>query len=106
MNIAFILGLCISNWKEWEPVECITCIFQAVHSKIGELLYPGKDPTWLKKEGALFYKYKCILLKTIGSCGYLKEIPLPSLSLLEWPSVDDYFVSSFVTSCFQKYKLE
>jgi hypothetical protein len=86
MNITFILGLCISNWKEWEPIEYITSVFQVVHSKIIELLYVGKDPTWLKKEGIFFYKYEYILLETIGLCGYLKEIPLPSIILMEWPS--------------------
>ena len=95
MNITSISGLCISNWKEWEPVECITSVFKAIHSKIGELLYVGKDPTWLKKEGIFFYKYKYIILKTIGSSGYLKEIHLPSLILLEWPSVYDTSVSWF-----------
>ena len=99
MNITFILVLFISNWKEWELVECITSVFQVVHSKIRELLYPGKDPTWLKNEGVFFYKYEYILSKTIGSCGYIKEIPLPSLSLLEYPSVDDCFVIYF------RYKL-
>ena len=95
MNITFIPGLCISNWKEWEQIECITSVFQVVHSKIGKLLYPSKDPTWLKKEGVLFYKYEYILMKTIGSFGYLKDIPLPSLNSLEWPSVDDCFVIYF-----------
>lgn len=91
--------LCISNWKEWEPAECITSVFQAIHSKIGELLYAGKDPRWLKKEGIFFYKYEYILPKRMGSCGYLKEIPLPSLNLLEWPHVDESSASSF------RYKL-
>ena len=40
-----------------------------------------------------------MLPKTIGSCGCLKEIPLLSQNLLEWPSVDDSSISSF------RYKL-
>ena len=86
-------------------MECITSVFQAIHSKIGELLYVVKDPTWLKKEGILFYKYEYILPKTIGSCGYLKEIPLPSLNLLEWPSVDDSSVSSFHYKLFSEMQI-
>ena len=65
----------------------------------------GKDPTWLKKEGIFFHKYECILLKMIGSSGYVKQIPLPSLSLLEWPSVDDSSVSSFHYKLFLEMQL-
>ena len=69
-------------------------------------MYVGKDPAWLKKEGIFFYKYEYILSKTIRLSRYLKEIPLPSLSLLEWPSVDDSSVSSFHYKLFQKCNLE
>ena len=65
----------------------------------------GKDPTWLKKEGILFYKYEYILVKTIGSSGYIKEIPLPSLSLLEWRSVYDSLVSPFCYKLFSEMQL-
>ena len=41
----------------------------------------------------------------IGSSGYLKEIPLPSLSLLEWPSVDDSLLSSLRYKLFSEMQL-
>ena len=86
-------------------MEYITSVFQAIHSKIGKLLYIGKDPTWLKKEGIFFYKYEYILPKTIGSSGYIKEIPLPSLILLEWASVYESLVSSFRYKLFSEMQL-
>lgn len=42
----------------------------------------------------------------IGLCGYHKEIPLPSLSLLEWPTIDDSSVSSFHYKLFLEIRIE
>ena len=43
--------------------------------------------------------------KRFGSSGYIKEIPLPSLNLLEWPSVYDSSVSSFRYKLFSEMQL-
>ena len=98
-NDYIFIGLCISNWEEWELIESITSILKVVHSKIGELVYSNKDDKWLRNEGIWFYKYNYILPKTGRACGELQEIPLPTFQSHEWPNIEHTILSSF------RYKL-
>lgn len=76
--------LCVSNWEKWEHIESITSVLQVFYSQIGELLYAGQSPTWLKKEGVWFYKYNYILPQSSRHLGHLEDNILPSLNTLEW----------------------
>ena len=98
-NDYMFIGLCISNWEEWEPIESITSILKVVHSKIGELVYSNKDDKWLRNEGIWFYKYNYILPRRSRACGELHEIPLPTFQSHEWPNIEHTILSSF------RYKL-
>lgn len=75
--------LCVSNWEKWELIESVTGVLQVFHSQIGELLYAGQSPTWLKNEGVWFYKYNYFLPQS-SLHGHLEENILPSLNTLEW----------------------
>ena len=55
-SVFFYVGLCISNFEEWHPVESITSTLCVFHSHIGEILYEGKDSTSLREEGYGFIK--------------------------------------------------
>ena len=48
-SVFFYVGLCISNFEEWQPVESITSTLRVFHSHIGEILYEGKDSTSLRE---------------------------------------------------------
>lgn len=86
--------LCISNWEKWEPIESVTSVLQVFHSKIGELLYAGQSPTWLKNEGVWFYKYNYILPQSSRHHGHLEEVK----DALDWQpngDIEQSIISSF-----------
>lgn len=70
--------LCISNFEEWEPVECISSILKVFPSQIGEKLYVGNDSTLLREEGVWFYKYSYFLISS-KRVGHIEEAKLPTL---------------------------
>ena len=77
--------MCISNFEEWQPVESITSILSVFHSKIGEILYEGKNSTSMREEGVWFYKYD-YFLPSGKRDGHIEESNLPMLCQIGLPN--------------------
>lgn len=59
-------------------MEIISSILSVFHSKIGELLYEGKNATSLREEVVWFYKYD-YFLPSARRVGHIEEFKLPML---------------------------
>ena len=82
--IFLCVGLFISDFEEWQPVESITSILSVFHSQIGEMLYEGKNSMSLRKEGVWFCKYD-YFLPSSKRIGWIEEAKLPTLHEIALP---------------------
>lgn len=83
-----------SNCIEWQPLECLTGVFEAMHSDIGKLVHSGFTGSQLVGQGIYFYNATYIVPKKNG-WGNLHPIPFPSFDSPEWPVPDNATMDCF-----------
>ena len=83
-----------STCIEWQPLECFTGTFEAIHAEIGKLLYPTETGSDLTNRGVFFFSSTYIVPQRVGS-GALEPIPLPGMTSPDWPLPDPTTMESF-----------
>lgn len=74
-----------SNRVDWQPIQCVTGIFDCYHAFVGEKLYTGRTHKELAENGIFFFDMTYNEPSTPCAWGRLAALPLPSFDSKDWP---------------------
>ncbi len=86
-----------STAVEWQPVECLSGTFKAIHKGLADVIHADKSPSFFKDNNLFVYFSQYKVPTREGACGELQELPIPSILSLEWESPDPCTTASFIT---------